>query len=635
MSTTSGTTTHTTTPPVTTTPTTPSTTIPIPTTTIVITTYTPTFTTPSTTGPIPTAPIPQMSGATQQIVFQPKPEKLTKFNGITKDIRVQTWLKLFEVHTIACSDLQRVQNLMYYLSDTALEWYGDEIASNIGNPQYNWDFVQQKMVRRFGTSTAQPLIEVKNMSLRRDQTLEDYYRAKIRLLNQTSLSEAEKIQFLTDGLPYTWKCSLAPIPITTTDVWFESAQRVEAFQSKPVYHKDNQFKNKDIQFKQFKPQQNHSLALNTPNNSPPYPCRYCQYYGREELHWHSECPLKAKYRNQSYGNSFSNGNNRNNTSVKTLEPSNTQQPPDSSDDSSQEDTNAGNSFAQTVGEHSPMANNIRQNPYPSLDVKLNGKPITAIIDTGISIATEKIFRSLNTQLIPKSTIQITQLCGQTQTIGCTKAKLQIEDITKEISLHIIPNFKYPLLLGLDVGKHFDLSIDLKTCKVSTKLSPSANEYSEPQQQSPPQPRTAQLQTPRPQPPQRQTPQPQTQSQTKAQPKAPPPKQQPRKLPPVIQQQSLQVTAIKDRSGPSKSQFDPGISMRVSRSDGQHKYRNSFGKFKPNSANRYSSLNRWLKDITPDPQPNHRKPSLKRFFHTNHRKRAFVHPNKTFKSGEMW
>ena len=145
-----------------------------------------------------------MSGVQQQIVLQPKQEKLAKFNGINKDIRVQTWLKLFEVHTISYPHAQRVQNLLYYLTDTALEWYGDEIADNIINPQYTWDFVKQKMIRRFGSTTAQPLIEAQNLCLTFGQTLEEYFRAKIRLLNQTSLSEPEKIQMLTQGLQHAW-----------------------------------------------------------------------------------------------------------------------------------------------------------------------------------------------------------------------------------------------------------------------------------------------------------------------------------------------------------------------------------------------------------------------------------------------
>ena len=73
-------------------------------------------------------------------------------------------------------------------------------------------------------------------------------------------------------------------------------------------------------------------------------------------------------------------------------------------------------------------------------------------------------------------------------------------------------------------------------------------------------------------------------------------------------------------------------MRVSRSDAQHKHRNSFGKYKPNSRNRYSQLNRWMTNTAPDPQQNHHRLPFDRFLHTNHRKPAFVHPEQNLQVG---
>ena len=493
MSTTT-TTTPTTTPPTTINPTinpitTPTTTIPR---TIIITTIPSTITTTSTTGPIPTAPIPQMSGTPQQIVLQPKPEKLSKFNGVTKEIRVQTWLKLFEVHTIAFSDLQRVQNLLYYLSDVALEWYGDEIADNIGNPQYNWDLVKQRMVRRFDCSSAQPLIEAKDLKLKQNQTLEDYYRAKIRLLNQTSLSEPEKIQMLTEGLPFTWKASLAPIPIITTDVWFECAQKVEAIQSKSFARRDTNHK---PQYKsQNKPHR--SFNLNTqrqqrPESQAPYPCRYCQNQGRVEYHWHSECPIKAKYRR--------NRDSRQ-TTPKQLAPSNrntnqsnpttavAQPTRDSSSDSSQSNQTQGPSaqpnqrrghsgFHCSADKALTTENGIVLR-FLDVDVKLEGVPIKSFVDSGstISVASLKTIKRLNVSLIPNSAISLDQVSGLAKTIGSFKAKLQIANKTKSVTFHVIKDFKYPLLLGLDIGKRFGLHLDLGQSKISMLSSPNDTEY---------------------------------------------------------------------------------------------------------------------------------------------------------------
>ena len=56
--------------------------------------------------------------------------RLDKFSGANTDIRIQTWLRLYEVHTDGESDKDRIRSLIYTLKGIALEWYGDEIAGH-------------------------------------------------------------------------------------------------------------------------------------------------------------------------------------------------------------------------------------------------------------------------------------------------------------------------------------------------------------------------------------------------------------------------------------------------------------------------------------------------------------------------
>ena len=479
MSTTTGTATPSTTTPASTiqSTTNPTTT---PTTIVITTTITPTFTTPSTTGPIQYAPIPQ--APPQQIVFQHNQDKLSKFSGNSKDIRIQTWLKLFEVHTIAYSNAQRVQHLLYYLSDAALEWYGDDVADNITNPQYTWDFIKQKMVRRFGCSTAQPLIEAKDPSLQRDQTLEEYYRAKIRLLNQTSLSEHEKIQMLTAGLPHSWKVSLAPIPITTTDVWFESAQRVEALYSKPVFKKDFKPRSPNRSQHSFQLDSNPSTEAThySATESPaPYPCRYCQQEGLNEYHWHRQCPIKANYGQRSRDYRQTTPKQIDNRSRKPIKANDsTAEDNQSRDSSSESQTPRQGIKTLTVAPEAISVANIEQvMSFVEVDVKLNGIPIKSFVDSGstLSVVSEKTFKRLEVQLMPNTSLTLDQISGQTKTIGCFTTQLQIGNQTKSVKLHVIKDCHYPLLLGMDLGKLFGLQLDLKHSKVSFPSNSSDNE----------------------------------------------------------------------------------------------------------------------------------------------------------------
>ena len=113
-----------------------------------------------------------------------------------------------------------------------------------------------------------------------------------------------------------------------------------------------------------------------------------------------------------------------------------------------------------------------------IDVKLDGIPTKAYVDSGstISVASEQTLQRLNTQLIPNTAIRVNQLSGQTKTIGCFQTQLQIANRIKTIKFHVISDFQYPLLLGLDVGQQFGLQLDLINCKVSVASNPTDNEY---------------------------------------------------------------------------------------------------------------------------------------------------------------
>lgn len=86
----------------------------------------------------------------------------------------------------------------------------------------------------------------------------------------------------------------------------------------------------------------------------------------------------------------------------------------------------------------------------------------AFIDTGstISIMSAKKANQLHLPILPNS-VTIQQVSGCTRTIGRVIIQLQINNQSQQTTLHILPNFRYPLLLGLDVGDAFDFQIDVK------------------------------------------------------------------------------------------------------------------------------------------------------------------------------
>ena len=104
----------------------------------------------------------------------------------------------------------------------------------------------------------------------------------------------------------------------------------------------------------------------------------------------------------------------------------------------------------------------------NIDTKLAGLPTTAFIDTGatISIISSTLVNKLKLRPDPNTSITIKQLDGSTRSMGRISLPLSINSITKSVTLHVIKDFSYPFLIGLDIGQLFGLNIDLRKFTVS-------------------------------------------------------------------------------------------------------------------------------------------------------------------------
>ncbi|UYV65689.1 hypothetical protein LAZ67_3005152 [Cordylochernes scorpioides] len=103
--------------------------------------------------------------------------KLEKFSGDKGSIRPESWLKLYELETSKLDEVDRINNLIYYLSKDALEWLADEILSNASIKK--WDTVKLKLIQRFGYKVESPIVAASKRRLKKEETVEDYFRDKI------------------------------------------------------------------------------------------------------------------------------------------------------------------------------------------------------------------------------------------------------------------------------------------------------------------------------------------------------------------------------------------------------------------------------------------------------------------------
>ncbi|UYV68635.1 K02A2.6-like, partial [Cordylochernes scorpioides] len=297
--------------------------------------------------------------------------RLQKFNGSKSAIRPESWIKLYDFENNSLKEDEKIKNLMYYLTDSALEWYADEIISNPAIKR--WEVVKEKLIQRFGSYNANPIVSASHRRLKREESIENYFQDKIRLLNQTHLTKEEKINLLTDGLPNDWKDLIVAAQPADATKWFHIAASIE--------------QNRD------RPNQNTSVK---------------QVCGAPEL-----------------------------LNVSTL-------------------TNT-----PTQGAFKLI----------NISVEVNGIPAQAFVDTGatVSIINWRLFKRTRLQLQPNSDIHISQADGVTRTCGSLQTKVRIDKLIKPVTLHVMKNFKYPLLIGLDVASLFNLLIDVKDKTIYTKF----------------------------------------------------------------------------------------------------------------------------------------------------------------------
>ena len=218
-----------------------------------------------------------------------KERQFMKFSDVNKDFSIQSWLSLFETHTSKESDPERVISLMYSLEGKAFGWYGQEVAGK----SLDWKTTKEKMTKRFGLSTATPLLDAQRRYLKREEKVEDYFLAKINLLRLTTLTEAEMVQQLTEGVPITWRLTLTSSRVSDPNEWIALAQQIENHYT--ALNKRNNFT-----FKPKTPQRNQRQQTfiadnsNSTSNQQLPPCRYCQNLGRQEYHWHRDCPNREQ-----------------------------------------------------------------------------------------------------------------------------------------------------------------------------------------------------------------------------------------------------------------------------------------------------------------------------------------------------
>ncbi|UYV69897.1 hypothetical protein LAZ67_7001124, partial [Cordylochernes scorpioides] len=291
------------------------------------------------------------------------------------------------------------------------------------------------LLEGFKPCTYSPIVLASSRKLLASETVETYFKEKMDLLNQTSLKKEEKIQLLTDGLPLNWRDVFAAAQPADPTKWIQVALSVE--------HNRQQSKLRNL----FKPKVCTLFQQERSASNCPFFCPICMKKRIKVKHWLNECP--------DYDPNYKTERSSKNTQPKQFITTVTES-------TTSNETNK----VTCLSTNNP--------PYKLIDFKIcvNKHPLQAFMDTGatISLICQNLIKSLNLHPLIDSPMQIQQANSLTKTLGYVHVNLQIHNKTRKVKLHVIPNLKFQLLIGLDIAEDFELIVDTKDKTVYTKQS---------------------------------------------------------------------------------------------------------------------------------------------------------------------
>ena len=374
-------------------------------------------------------------------------QRLTPYSS-KESISIKKWLNLYEIVCEAfklTTNKAKITRMMAYLKEDALEFFSDDIAPE--RDSLTWDEVREKFESRFGSGEMEPVTTAIRRRLKREETVKQYYDSKLPLLRRTGMTINGMCAILTEGLPQHYKPHFYGRQFDQTLDWLRLASDIEV----------------DVNTNPFRPQHQ---TYSSPQ------CKYCRNLGLTVYHWHNECP------------------NHNRKAVNNT--SEDEQNSEEEEEEEQPTLHATTSEVKHCGQcNAIILNHMKAEPNPKLiDIvaTINNVRIPAFVDTGSthSCISSQLASQLKLRPQPNTDITINQVNSSFKTKGLIQTQLTIANRTETVTLHVIDSFRYPLLIGLDIGKQFGLTIDLNnwTAIVSNPQSDSKQSSQQTQQTIP-------------------------------------------------------------------------------------------------------------------------------------------------------
>ena len=225
--------------------------------------------------------------------------KCVNYDGKKPSLHVTAWINAFEIIFYDELDAEKKYIIVQYLDGDALTWYSNHIIPKIG--KLNYSDIKSSFLDRFKHHEVRPIIAAQELQLTRAHTIQSYFEEKMRLLEETTLPDLDKVAILNRGMPYSYKPHLITSKIDTPNQWLGIALELESSFKTSKFANSSPFKPKTFAAAataenkrpyQSRPQANDQRKPS--NNKPTSPCRFCENRGEKKFHWHSDCHHNPK-----------------------------------------------------------------------------------------------------------------------------------------------------------------------------------------------------------------------------------------------------------------------------------------------------------------------------------------------------
>ena len=376
--------------------------------------------------------------------------RIPKFSGDEKDIKIESWLKLHDIFARQIeSEEDKVCFLATNLDGKAFQYFCDEIAEFAEFITY--DEAKNKLVEHFGLSTLDPMTESLSRRLQKQEDVESYFKDKLFLLKKGKCPSASVIALLTNGMPRSYQTFLDMASINTPNEWLLKAKKLER-----RFQLENHGKSKSgVHVATTKdlgnPKENSKSNFNKGKGKPPKPCAFCKFLGETNYHWQSECPNPPR-KNGTINVQTTNMAYQNIDLTKTR-------------------------HTHMIDKHEMLMNiPVEQTSillvqeyqkYINFTVEINQQPVRAIMDTGatIEIISERIAKKLNLPIDDKRKCIIRMVDGETSSLGLVTIKLTVGGVQRITTAQVVRGFPYAMLMSLNAPFRLQLDTGMKTAKL--------------------------------------------------------------------------------------------------------------------------------------------------------------------------